>query len=362
MAITQGREPVTDNPLDAMRQAFIEGRDPEAAVYGTSSRPSNPLDSLPEAPAEEVEASPVESAVPNSPAEEPSVTVDADSETVWVKDAKGRKQKLEISYSDREKIKKAYLQMAGMRKFQLERDEERKAKAELAAKHEALSGDWSKLESAYKERGVRGLAELLGGGEKAWTEAVEAELKHREKLASMNPLEKAEYDASLQTRALEAKVAEMEKKHQKALEEIEKTNYQAAERTLQSKLVPSFEKYRFKGKLGDGLGEDKIDKAIWSEVVSNLAEYPDTVELTQSIIDKEFREASSVYKKLLKEQTEKSLKTAVAKKKEDAAQRVQVTVKKGIAAQSTEAEVQDDIANSRWSALFQKIGAGKLKI
>lgn len=356
MAITNAtKTPVTENPLETLRKAYIEGKDPEAAVYGTSSGETAPS-SLPEVEptdfsTEEVVETPEISVAPS---ETP------DSEVVWVKDAKGRKQKLEISYADREKIKKAYLQMAGMRKFQLERDEALKTRAELEAKHQALSSDFGKLENVYKEQGVRGLYELLGGSG-AWDKAVETELKQREYMAGLSPTERANHAMAEKEKSFQATQTALEKKYQQALEEIQRTNDSAIERSLESRLVPSFEKYRFKGKLGNDLGEDKIDKAIWTEVVNNLSEYPDNVELTQSLIDKEFREASLVYKGLLRDQAEKTVKTAVARKKEDAAQRVQVQVKKGIAANSMDQELKEDIANSRWSDIFQKIGSGRFK-
>ena len=63
----------------------------------------------------------------DSPEASDSAEKDAgDIEVVYVKGKDGRKKPLKIDYSDKKSVKNAFLKMAGMRKFQHERDEERK--------------------------------------------------------------------------------------------------------------------------------------------------------------------------------------------------------------------------------------------
>jgi hypothetical protein len=151
MAITQAsdRVPVVSDPLAAMRDAWSKGQDVEEAVYGTGDSEGNVEVEVQEEevqPEPEVGTEPVEAEVQVQVKSEPSQTPSSDVEYVYVKGTNGKKQKIEVSYTDKEKIKQAYLKMAGMDKFRKERDDERKSKAELQSKIEALSSDFSKLQ------------------------------------------------------------------------------------------------------------------------------------------------------------------------------------------------------------------------
>lgn len=333
---------VVEDPIATMRQAFVEGKDAEAAVYGGTGAPDNPA--IIETETEIVESAPTET----------PILEELDTEVLWAKDETGKRQKIEVDYKNRESIKKAYLKAVGMRKFQAERDNEKKQRAELEKKLTELSGNFSELERAYKDGGAKGIFERLGG-EGAWEKAVADELSRREKLAAMSPDERIALEKDQLLKRAEVEKAAILANHQKMMAELTAERETAAERSLYSRLTPAFEKYRFHGKLGDDAAEHAIDKAIWSEVTAKLAEYPDDVELTRSVLDKEFRQASAIYQKVISKQVESQTATLLQNKKADAATRTQTLVKKNLTAQSMDQELANDLKNSDWSSVLQKV-------
>lgn len=359
MALTQGHTAVVDNPMAAIRDAYMNDSDPMAAVYGGDSSAAEEPEQ--ETVQEEEVAEQDTDAGTTEPSQAQATSTPSDIETVYVKDEKGQKQKLDISYADKQKIKEAYLKAAGMHKFRQERDSERKSKAEIQKKLEDLTADFGKLDRVFKDKGAKGLFELLGG-QGSWEKAVENEIKQREHFAQLSPEERMQHHMQEKEKVFQSEKSELEKKYQTMLEKIEQQNTQATVRSLESKLSPAFEKHRFKGKLGDDAAEGEIDDAIWTKVTKRLSEYPEEVELTQGIIEKEFRSVSSIYKNLLEKQTDSRVKLAVDKKKQDAASRVQVVTKKGMASQGMESGVAEDIKNSNWSSLMQRVMLGKAKL
>jgi hypothetical protein len=376
MALTQGKEAVVSDPIAALRDAYLNDRDPEEAVYGSAGTQEKDIPAAQEGSWEKLaesaglgtEQNIAEQTEAQSEAPEVGAQVsvetpeqDLDVETLWVKGPNGTKQKIEVSYKDKEKIKQAYLKMAGMQKFRTERDLERASKAELEKKLAALSGDFDKLNSLFQEKGAKGLFEQLGGPG-AFEKAIEEELAKREQLASMSPEEKMQLQYQEKEKSHLQEKSNLEKKYQEMLAKIEAEKEEASTKSLESKLVPAFDKYRYAGKLGDAVAESKIDKAIWREVMENLAELPDDTKLTSALIEKEFRTASSIYSKMVNSQVESKLKETVTKKKEDAAQRTQLAVKKGLASNTVNQEIEDDVKSGNWSSLLQKAFAGSGKL
>ncbi len=367
MAITPVSDKVAvDNPLEAIRNAWTSGQDIEQAVYGSGQQEETPVESNEqEVQQEEPVSESQEVSTPEVSQTEVEVSTPSsnmDVETVYVRGVDGKKQKVEISYNDKEKIKRAFLKMAGMDKFRAERDQERKSKAELQAQFEALSKDFGTLESIFKEKGAKGIFEKLGG-QGAFERAVEEELARRERLASMSPEEHMQMQFQEKERSYQAEKSAIEQKYSEMMAKIEADKEAAAAESIKSQLLPAFDKYRYAGRLGDDVAEAKIDKAIWNEVRENLAELVDKgVDLTPSLIEKEFRSASSVYSKMVNSQVDSKLKATVAKKKEDAAQRAQIAVKKGITTNTLQDSVKQDIENNNWSSLMQKVFSGKVSL
>lgn len=257
----------------------------------------------------------------------------SDIEEVMIAGNNGRKQRLKIDYADKKAIKQAYLKAAGMRKFQAERDEALQNFTATKKEFEALNEDWNSLESAFKEGGIKGLVTLLSNGdEDAWSTAVDEELQHREYLKSLSPEEKFRMELEKRDQVANQKLQAEQARREKFEQEIREREERAAFQELESKLIPSFDRYRFEGKLGDEIAEAHIDEAIWDAVGEELAELPEDVNLTQAMIDKTFRKHSDVYRRIIKVQADNQTKRTLEKKKVDSAKRASVVAKKGLAA------------------------------
>jgi hypothetical protein len=265
-----------------------------------------------------------------------------DIEEILVKGPEGRKQKLKVDYSDRKAIKQAFMKAAGMRKFQAERDAALKTHQELSKEHDGLKQDFGKIEKAFEEHGPKGIVELIGG-EDAWQKAVDDELAHRDYVSNLSADEKYQLELKKRDEQYQKQLTVEKTKREEFQKQIEEREAQAELQKLESKLHPAFDRYRFAGKLGDTATENLYDEAIWSKVKERLAEYPDTLELNQAAIDKEFRTVASMFRKHIKTQTEKQVKKTVEKKKTETAQRAQVAAKKGLSGSTQQKRMLDSL-------------------
>ncbi len=315
---------------------------------------------------EETEVGPATVGARNPKTTELSKTADSpltgDIETVRVKSEDGRHQQLKIDYTDRNAIKQAHLKAAGMRKFQAERDIVQKSLTDIQGKHQELSNDFEKLETAWTKGGVKGLATLLGGGEEAWHKAVDEEVQRREYMANLTPHEKRAMDLD-NARAKEVtRSSELEQKYQALLQKTEQEQEKAVHASLESRLHPSFDRYRVAGKLSDPVLEHQLDQAIWTQSMQRLNEYPEHVELTQALIDKEFRTVAGNFNKLINQQTEKKVKTVLDNKKADASQRAQITAKKGLSVDSDKRKFVEDMKSGNIRDAFAAMFTGKVQL
>ncbi len=286
----------------------------------------------------------------------------ADIEFIMAKDETGRKQKIEVNYSDKEAIKKAYAAAAGMRKFQAERDVERKAKAELEKKHTELNDVYSKLNDAFQKGGAKAVVALLGSGEQAWHEAVNTELKHRDYLDSLTPDEKYKLEIQEVKRVGQEQLKAEQTRREAFERQIAEREEQTALRSLESKLNPAFDRYRFAGKLGDEQAESTIDEAIWTKVTNRLSELPDDVELTQGLIDKEFRAVADTYRKVINKQAETKVQKTIETKKVNATERAQVAATKGLKQSTGSKQFVDSIKSGDLASAWAALSSGKVKL
>ena len=304
--------------MDAMESLDSESSDDEAASNMASEDSS-------------------ESDLPSDASGSKQDSSNGDIEFVSIKSPEGRK-KLKIDYSDKKAIKNAFIKAAGMRKFQAERDEARKLHSATSKEYEALKGDFDKLEQAFQEEGVRGVVELLGGAD-AWASAVDEENINREYMANLSAEEKYRLEMQKKDEQYQKQLSQERQQRESFQQQIEQERETAELRSLESKLHPAFDRYRFAGKLGDAETENLYDEAVWTKAKQRLAEYPDEVELTQAIIDKEFRTVAGQFKKHIKMQTEKQLKKTVDNKKAQTTKRAQLAAKKGLSGDTTQKKI-----------------------
>lgn len=382
MAVTQTQNPIVSDPLKAAMDAIANGKDAAEAVYGPGanmddavevvSESGNPLDNIEESEqSTELEQSestskssktsptPLEAQVTEisnstSPANSGSI------EELFVKGPDGKRQSIKIDYENKEAIKQAHLKAAGMRKFQAERDQERKSSQQLKAELDKFKSDFEKLESLYKN-GAKSLFMGLGG-EEEWNKAVDAELKQRQYIASLTPEERYRVDLQKQNEVAQKQKSEVETKYQKMLETLEQKEDLATQKSLESKLHPSFDRYRFAGKLADPVVEHQLDETIWNQVTRKLAEYPDHVELSQALIDKEFRTVSQNLQKVINVQAEKKVTQTVEKKKVEAAKTAQFVAKKGLANTGEKDKFIENVRSGNIVDAMKAMASGKVRL
>jgi len=273
---------------------------------------------------------------------------------VQVTDERGRRKKIKVDYDSPEKVRKyvedAYNYRKGMRKFQVERDG---AKKELSE----LRGDWDALDKAYREQGVAGIVNLLEGKEDAYSQWERQQHRKWEtrynasedELAEMDRREKEDRDR----RAEEQKYRQM----QERLERLEKEREEVDLKALESQVNPVFERYSFRGKLGDSADEDMFDELLWDRSLKLLEPYEEAGTLTPQVIRETFRTTQQAIAKRLARQAKVASAKQMKKTQESAKQNVQVKARKAMPSSGSEAEeARDLVKQGNISGIFRNFG------
>lgn len=373
---------VVENPVNAAIDALRSGKDVEQAVYGTSTpapsvEPTSKegfdvdkfLSGEEGAPVSEESdnqkdlPSTLDEVVDSSSSSESAPEKKGDIEEILINEEGGRK-KITVDWSDREKLKKYVHMAAGMRKFQAERDQVMGKLSQIEPEYKELKSSWEALENAFSQGGVKGLVNLLSGDQAGYEKHIQSEfarLKARE-TATPSELEKMDLEErlSIERRERERLTKQVEESLKRSQEERE----QASIKSLEAQVHPAFDKYRFAGKLGDEVVEQRLDKAIWDQALRNLEEYPDNVELSSSLIDKEFREVSNSFRKIINKQAEQKAKKVVASKKVAAQESAATKAMNGyIANSASNAEkFKGDIRKGDFTSALRDLMTGKFKL
>jgi hypothetical protein len=368
------------NPVTAALDALKSGKDVESTVYGSSS-PSKSSEEP--TPSEGFEKSFTESFMDGEEGSEASQSegqqkdlpssldeivpenaeakdANKDVEEIIISDESGRK-KITVDWNDRTKLKKYVEMAAGMRKFQAERDRVKAELSKVQSESREYVDSWTAIETAYSKEGIKGLINLVTGEADGYDKLLQRELgklKARE-TATPSELERMDLEEKFQREARERQKlqAQVEAQLKKATEERE----QASLKSLESRVLPAFEKHRFAGKLGDAKVEDRLDKAIWRETLEVLENYPDHVELTPSMIEKEFREASNTYRKLINKQAEEKTKQVIQKKKVAAQETAAVKAMSGMRSNDARDAFKNDIRKGDLTSALTSVLTGKFK-
>lgn len=284
-----------------------------------------------------------------------------DIEEITFTDNKGRRT-VKVDFSDRDKLKKLASLAYGARKFQVERDQERQERAKEREESQKLKADMTKFESVYEKQGIKGLVMMLEGQE-GLDKFLTAERTERERWEEMTPSERNSEirakEEGQRAAAAEASKADYEKR----LEELDKRQRDADEKVFESKLHPAFDRYRFNGKLGDAVAEHRLDQAIWDQTMDALQPYEDKgLEITQAMIDKEFRKASQELSKIINVQAQKQTKVAVQKAKNVAQTKAQAKVSQGMHTSSKSEQFKSDIASGNIKDALRAFMSGDVKL
>jgi len=253
-----------------------------------------------------------------------------DIEELVITGPNGRR-KVKVDFSDKDKLKK-HVQLAyGARKWQKERDDAKTELSSIRTQFTELKSDWDKVEKAYASKGVEGLVDLLEGREGAYSEFRKQELVREKQFQEMDDSERAVYNREQALKVQDAQNKKLREEYEAKLTEISQKTEQAEMRSLESKIHPSFDRYRFKDTLSDPIAETEFDEMLWSRALASLDKIADeNIEITSAMVDKEFRRISQAMKKHIATTADSKVKNIVSKKKQDATKKVQAQVSKGI--------------------------------
>lgn len=383
MSVSTPANAAVSNPVQAALEAFKAGRDPGEAVYGNSP-------SVSDTPAEGENSTPADSfsslqegetADQEGEAEPSTLSPDAGNDEapkavkvkeIIVTDDEGRK-KLKVDFADEEKltqyVQTAYAAQKGMRKFQAERDQANSRLQDIEPKYKDLEESWSSVETAYKQAGLKGLADLLGGAG-TYDKLIEREFSRR----NATPAERERFDLEERMNRSEADRKRLEKQVQDNLSAAEKERDEAYNRSVASRVEPAFEKYRFAGKLGDPVAEHQVDQAIWSQTMEQLDEWGDAyrkanglaatarIDVPREIVERSFRTVSANFQKIISKQAEVKTAAVLKQKKEAAAETAAVQATKGMARSNETEAFKTNIRSGNIVGALRQFASGKIKL
>lgn len=256
---------------------------------------------------------------------------------IVVTDETGKKR-IKVDLNDEKKIEK-YVSMAyGMRKFQAERDQLKAQVAKIEPEYKELKQGWNELESAYSKSGVAGIVNLLRNDPQGYEKHMAQEIERRNVLAKASPEERARFDLEEKFNQERKERERIQKQMDEYVSESRRNNEEAGLKSLEAQLSPSFEKYRFNGKLGDKEVERMYDTAVWNQVINQLKDLPEDAPLSSASVDKAFRDVSSKFRRVIADKVETGTKKAIAQKKMTAQEKASVSAVRPTGNQSVSKE------------------------
>lgn len=346
-----------NNPGSVQAPAPIEETDKEAPESGAPAEDTSETINVSERSDDEPQT---DSSKPKEQAEKAATNLE-DIEEITFTDHKGRRS-VKVDFSDRDKVKKLASLAYGSRKFQVERDQVKQELAKQVEDTAKLKADMDKFETVYAKQGLKGLITMLEGPE-GLDKFVKDYKSEQEKWEDMTPAERNAENRAREAQASAEKDRASKEDYEKRLAELDKRQTEADNKAFESKLHPAFDRYRFAGKLGDAIAEHRLDQAVWSQAMDALQPYEDKgVEITQAMIDKEFRKASQELSSIVNKQVDKKTKVAVQKAKTNAQSKAQATVSKGMKTSSSSEQFKKDIGSGNIRDALRSVMSGAVKL
>lgn len=250
-----------------------------------------------------------------------------DREVITVTDETGRKRKVEIDYSNKDAIKKAYSAAAGMRKFQAERDQALGSKKALETEVSELKTNWHQLEGAY-QKGKESLFDLLEGRPGAFKDYIKQQVDKAMFLRDASPEEVEAFNKKEEVDATRKELDKLRKDNEDFKKKVVEERETAELRSLESRVHPVFDKHRFADRLDSREDEQMFDEMLWNTALKRLEPYEkEGLDLSPEVIDREFRVVASSIRKRIGAQAEKRVNKVVEQKKQEATENVQARIK-----------------------------------
>lgn len=278
-------------------------------------------------------------------------------EVITVTDADGKRRKVEIDYSDRKAIKKAFELQSGARKWQAERDQARQQLAGIQKTKGELESNWQALEQAFQQNGTAGVIDLLEGKPGAYKDWERKAVQKARFLEEATPDQIQAMTAQEQADTSKRELARIRKENEDFRKQMTQTKEEAQLHSLESRVNPVFDKYRFADKLGDANDELMFDEMLWNSALKRLEPYEEQgLEISPELVDREFRAVASSLRKRIGLQAEKKAARVVDQKKQEATENVQAAVKSGYKTGGAAKEARDMIDSRNLTGLLKNWG------
>ncbi len=287
-------------------------------------------------------------------------------EVITVTDEHGRRKKLEIDYSDRKATRKAHEMAVGARKWQAERDQARQQLQKEMHEKSELRTNWEALEKTFQEKGLEGIVDLIEGRPGAFKQLEKKIIDRARFLDNASPEEIQALEAKERAELSNKELQRIRKENEDFRKEMAAEKETAELRSLESRVHPVFDKYRFADKLGDANDEHMFDEMLWNSALKRLEPYEEQgLSITPELVDREFRNVAMAIRKRIGLQAEKKAAKVVEQKKQEATENVQAAVKSGYSSGNKNAQEARDLINngnltsllkgwSKYGSLFNK--------
>lgn len=278
-------------------------------------------------------------------------------EVITVTDEKGRRRKVEIDYSNRERIRKAFEMEAGARKWQAERDQASQKEKAVTGKLGEIESNWNLLEKAFSQGGVEGVVDLLEGRKGAYQDTMKKSWERQKFLESASPEEIKALNAQEAFEHQRRENERIRKENEDFKKQITSERETAELRSLESRVHPVFNKYRFADKLGDETDEHMFDEMLWNTALKRLEPYEEKgLDLSPELVEKEFAAVAKSLRSRIGVQAEKRASRTVEQKKQEATENVQAKVMSGYKTGGSAKEARDLIQSGNLTGLLKQWG------
>jgi hypothetical protein len=232
------------------------------------------------------------------------------------------KEEIEIDYSDRDAIKKAFSMSHGARKWQSERDSFAKRIKEIEPDYKDAVEVRDSIVGSFKQKGIKGLVNFLQQDELAYDKMLDLEMEKRAIYQKAEPSLKAKMDAEERYESLlnEMKYKEEQNKAAEAKniakqKEIEQSELTVASESFNTMSSTAMQQHSFRGKLGDNELEARIDESVWTNVRKALMKLPDETDISQQMLNDLVAKEAALFSKGLGRKVDSEVKQKVEQKK-----------------------------------------------
>jgi hypothetical protein len=290
-----------------------------------------------------------------------------DIEKLTVKGANGPEE-IEINYSDREAIKKAYSMAHGARKWQSERDVAQKRLKEIEPDYTDAVKTRDTIVDTFKEAGLKGLVNFLMQDAAAYQKMIDVEVDKAMLYKTASPDVKAKIDAEARYEEMLQKMKFQEEKNAKDAQRIEQqraaqiAEQQAvAEQSFNTMAATALRMHSFDGKLGDPELETRINDSVWSGVRKALSQLPDDTDVTPQLLDGLVAKEAALFGKGLGKKVETEVKQKIETKKQDSATKLASAAQQGMGKSGVAEKFSDALDKGDTASAIKAWLSGGLK-